>query len=124
MALDRVTVESDDRAVGIRHATTTWDVFATHFPRKPVVPGVVIIGCLERLAQALLERRTGSADWRLAGIGRARFRHFVQPGDVMELVLEVAEVTDEAAVLKATVNVDGTAVTTFRTFTMRSGGGS
>ena len=35
--------EPGRRAVGVRHVPNTLDVFDTHFPRFPVLPGVLII---------------------------------------------------------------------------------
>lgn len=122
MGLDAVTVLTDDRAEGTRSATNTWEVFATHFPRKPVVPGVVMLGCLERLAQHHLQTRTGEADWRLTTVGRARFRTFVQPGDTMTLVLDLKDLDEHQATYRAAVEVAGRAVTTFKTLALTRGG--
>lgn len=119
LCLDRIVrMEPDAGATALRNVPNTLAIFDTHFPRKPVVPGVLIIGSLGRLAAELLERRTGSG-WVLAGVERVRFRHFVQPGDQMELDIAVQDVSAETAVFKATVSVDGRPVTTVARLRMR-----
>lgn len=120
MALDRiVSLEPGVGATALRNVPNTLAVFETHFPRKPVVPGVLIMGSLERLAQKLLAEQTGTDDWALGAAKRVRFRTFVEPGDVMELQLDVKDVGDDEATFKATVSVDGQPVTTFASFIMR-----
>lgn len=125
MALDAVlTLTPGEGATAVRHITHTWPIFDTHFPRKPVVPGVVITGCLERLAGLLLAEETGHDDWALQGLGRVRFRTFVQPGDVMELSLDHKGIADGVATFAATVTVAGSKVTTYRELRMTRRGGA
>lgn len=120
MTLDRVTrLEPGVGADAIRNVPHTWPIFDTHFPRRPVVPGVVITGCLERLAGLLLAEQTGHDDWAIAGARRVRFRSFVQPGDQMELSVEIDQATADEVTLKARASVDGKAVTTFGSLRMR-----
>ena len=62
------------------------------------MPGVLILGSLGELAAALLEA-DGGTRWRLAGAEQVGFRHFVGPGDQMELTVDAEGALDEAAVL-------------------------
>lgn len=111
ISLDRVvSVEPGKAARAIRNVPGTLAVFDTHFPRKPVLPGVLILGSLAELAAVLLGAQSGET-WRIAGLSRVRFRHFVQPGDQMELTVELKELTDGLASLAASVRVEGKVVT-------------
>jgi 3-hydroxyacyl-[acyl-carrier-protein] dehydratase len=114
VTLDRiVSVEPGERASAIRNVPNTLAIFDSHFPRFQVLPGVLILGSLGALAAKLLEEETGMR-WRLAGGGQIGFRHFVQPGDQMELTVELKERSDDAATLSGEVKVDGKLVTRAR----------
>ncbi len=59
MTLDRVVgVEPGRRAEAIRNVPSTLDLFDSHFPRFPVLPGVLILGTLGALAELLLRDTT------------------------------------------------------------------
>ena len=111
--LDRVLSLEGDAGRAVRNVPHTLSILDTHFPRRPVLPGVLILGSLGELATLLVRERTGRA-WRLAEAGQVRFRHFIQPGDQMELSVELKELTDDGAILSGTVNVEGRLMTTAR----------
>ena len=116
--LDKVlTIEPGREARAVRNVTNTLDILDTHFPRFPVMPGVLILGTMGELAAVLLREQTGR-EWRLAGARQVRYRHFVQPGDQMTITVQVKEVGDDAAVLKGEVAVEGRAVTPARELRM------
>ena len=118
ITLDRiVSVEPGKRAVALRNVPHTLAIFDSHFPRKPVLPGVLIVGSMGELAAHLLREQTGRP-WRLAGASRISFRHFVQPGDQMELTVDLKEVGESGATLAASVRVDGKLVTSARQLRM------
>jgi 3-hydroxyacyl-[acyl-carrier-protein] dehydratase len=112
--LDRiVSVEAGSSATALRNVPNTLAIFDSHFPRFPVMPGVLILGSLGALAGVLLEEETGRA-WKLAGAERVGFRHFVQPGDQMELTVTLKSRDDSEAILSGDVTVDGKLVTRAR----------
>ena len=116
--LDRiVSVEPGREAKAVRNVTNTLAILDSHFPRFPVMPGVLILGSMGELASVLLREQTG-AEWRLAGAKQIRYRHFVRPGDQMEITVQVKDVGDDVAVLKGDVTVDGRPVTTARELRM------
>lgn len=112
--VDRViSLEPGAGARGLRNVPNTLSILDSHFPRFPVLPGVMILGSLGELACMLLKEQTGRP-WRLAGAEQVRYRHFVQPGDQMDLTVELKELSDDAAVFGATVKVEGRVMTTAR----------
>jgi 3-hydroxyacyl-[acyl-carrier-protein] dehydratase len=116
--LDRVVSADGDTASAIRNVPNTLAIFDSHFPRFPVLPGVLILGSIGALAAHLLEQQTGRK-WRLAGAGNVGFRHFVQPGDQMEITVELKERSDDGAVLTGQASVDGKLVTRARQLRMK-----
>jgi 3-hydroxyacyl-[acyl-carrier-protein] dehydratase len=112
ICLDRIrVVEPGRRAEAVRNVPSTLAIFDSHFPRFPVLPGVLILGSLAMLAELLLREST-EVRWRLAQAEKVSYRHFVQPGDVMELTVELAEATSERTRCTARAVVDGRRVTT------------
>jgi 3-hydroxyacyl-[acyl-carrier-protein] dehydratase len=111
--LDRIVSVGDGEAEAIRNVPNTLAILDSHFPRFPVMPGVLILGSLGTLAAELLEQQTGRR-WRLAGADRVAFRHFVQPGDQMVLTVKTKDVGDSEATLTGEVAVDGKTVTRAR----------
>jgi 3-hydroxyacyl-[acyl-carrier-protein] dehydratase len=111
--LDRVVSVGDGKAEAIRNVPNTLAILDSHFPRFPVMPGVLILGSLGTLCAELLEQETGKR-WRLAGADRVGFRHFVQPGDQMVLTVELKNVDGAEATLTGEVAVDGKVVTRAR----------
>jgi 3-hydroxyacyl-[acyl-carrier-protein] dehydratase len=82
-----------------------------------VLPGVIILGTMGELAALLLAEQTGGT-WRLAGAERVRYRHFVRPGDQMEVVVDLKDLSDDAALFSGDAKVDGKSVTTARSLRM------
>jgi len=116
--VDRVVSVEGDAASGVRNVPNTLAIFDSHFPRFPVLPGVLILGSIGSLAAHLLEQQTGKK-WRLAGAGNVGFRHFVQPGDQMEITVQLKERSDDEAVLSGEAKVDGKLVTRARRLRMK-----
>ncbi|MGI8554145.1 MAG: 3-hydroxyacyl-ACP dehydratase FabZ family protein [Dehalococcoidia bacterium] len=113
-AIDRVIrLEAGKSAQGIRNVPNTLSILDSHFPRFPVLPGVLILGSLGELAGMLLAEET-QRRWRLASAQQVRFRHFVQPGDQMELTVEVKSLSDTEGIFSGTAKVEGKLMVTAR----------
>jgi len=95
--IDRVE-KLDVEALTIRVVGTlpeTSPVFDGHFPRFPVLPGVMMLEFMNHAAGYLLLRRQGLEKFVfLGGVKRAKFRRFVVPGDKM---IVDAKVTHEGS---------------------------
>ncbi len=109
MPLDRVLeLEIDVRGVAVMNVPSTLLVFDSHFPRFPVLPGVLLLRAMTDLSV----RVAGGRDWRLRSARQVRFRHFVEPGDQVVLTAEVVASTTDVVELTAGARVAGTIVAT------------
>ena len=56
--------------------------------------------------------REAAGRWRLAGVQQVRWRHYVQPGDRMDLKVDRKRIDGAEAVVSGTVRVGGKVVAT------------
>jgi len=112
--IDRVFETPDpDKIVGIKNVTATEDYFNDHFPRKPILPGVIIINCMVSLAAILAERTLaeqglgGGVKPVLRRCDKIKFRKFVQPGDQLLIEASCKECSREKSVFGAKITVAG-----------------
>ena len=113
LMIDRVVdLVPDHSAVGIKNVSINESYFQGHFPRKPVMPGVLVIECMAQTAAVLVvETLEGAAAGKLVyfmSIEECRFRKPVAPGD--RLHIHVTKMRHRANVWKFSgeARVDGT----------------
>lgn len=96
-------------AKGIKCVTMDEPFFTGHFPRHPVMPGVLIIEALAQTgAVAALSLPENKGKLALfGGIKNARFKQQVVPGDVLELYCELTAQRAGVGFGKAEARVDG-----------------
>jgi len=110
--IDRVIeVVPDESAIGLKNVSINESYFQGHFPRRPVMPGVLIIESMAQTAAVLVVKTLGSA---MAGklvyfmsVSDCRFRRPVFPGD--QLFVHVTKKQRRRNVWKfeAAAKVDG-----------------
>lgn len=109
LLVDRIDeLEPGKRAVGRKAVTYNEPFFAGHFPREPVMPGVLICEALAQVgAVALLSQEEFRGQTAFfGGINKARFRHKVVPGDVLRLETELIKVKGPVGIGKATAYLE------------------
>jgi len=110
MLLDTIEEMEPGRRVRARKCVSYNEpYFAGHFPKEPVMPGVLIIeamaqaGAAAMLSQPQMKGKTAY----FAGINSARFKQKVVPGNVLELEVEIVKVKGPVGIGKGTAYVDG-----------------
>ena len=86
LMIDRITeLIPDESAIGLKNVSINESYFQGHFPRRPVMPGVLIIESMAQTAAVLVVKTLGP---EMAGklvyfmsVSDCRFRRPVFPGD-------------------------------------------
>jgi len=93
LLIDRIKeLEPNRRIVGIKNVTINEPFFSGHFPGRPVMPGVLIIEAMAQAGGVLAFKSgepTGKPVVYMTGIGEAKFRRPVVPGDQLRFEVEV-----------------------------------
>ena len=95
LLVDRViAIEKHKSLVAIKNVTANEPFFSGHFPIRPVMPGVLIIEALAQAAGLLIVKSIDLLEYHediyfFAGIDKARFKRVVEPGDQLQLEIEV-----------------------------------
>ena len=81
------------KATGIKNVTFNEPHFMGHFPEKPIMPGVLIVEAMAQTAAVLVAKTLGLLDHKFIvyflSIEKAKFRKPVEPGDMLNLVVNV-----------------------------------
>ncbi len=91
LLVDRVdSIELGKSVVAIKNVTINEPFFTGHFPKHPVMPGVLVLEALAQAAALLSFKTVGhvpdsDAVVYFAGIDNARFKKPVVPGDQLKL---------------------------------------
>ena len=93
LLVDRVVdIVPGVRAVGIKCVSINESFFQGHFPKRPVMPGVLVIESMAQTAAVLVVQTLGeSAEGKLVyftSIDSARFRKPIRPGDLVHIHVE------------------------------------
>ena len=127
LLVDRVLeFERDKTLLALKNVTANEHFFTGHFPKRAVMPGVLIIEALAQ-ASAILAyhsiteaERQGDSLFYLGSVENARFKKVVTPGDQLLLHVEVLKRKAQVWKFKGVATVAGQIVCTAE---MTSAGG-
>ncbi|MEH6632119.1 MAG: 3-hydroxyacyl-ACP dehydratase FabZ [Halopseudomonas aestusnigri] len=115
LLIDRVdNIIKDVSAVGLKNVTINEPFFEGHFPRQPVMPGVLIVEAMAQTAAVfVVETLDGAAAGKIVyfmSVDSAKFRKPVVPGD--QLKIHVTKIQQRKNVWKfdGKAKVDGKVV--------------
>ena len=106
--VDRILgIEKGREGSFLKNVSQSEDYFADHFPESPIMPGVLILEGFDQAAQILVGCSHDFMCYpQLKQVLRVTFRHFVIPGDQLQIHLQVIREEGEEAVVKATAKVN------------------
>ena len=92
MLVDRVADwEPGERITGIKNVAMSEDFLEFHFPKNPIMPGIMLLEALVQLAGWLEAASSDFEKWfLLSKVLKCNFYGFVLPGDQVNLKLNVS----------------------------------
>lgn len=110
LLIDRIEeLEPNVRAVGYKAVTYDEPFFVGHFPKEPVMPGVLIVEALAQTgATAILsvEANRGKTAY-FAAMDHVKFKKKVVPGDLLRLECQIIRQKGPMGIGNAVATVDG-----------------
>jgi len=93
-----IALEPGASAVGKWHLTGDEWFFPGHFPGRPTLPGVLMCEAIAQVGAiaVLTDARYAGKLPLFGGLDRARFRRQVEPGDTLELHVELQRMSARA----------------------------
>lgn len=113
------------RAEAIKNIALSEDYFDDHFPRRPIMPGVLIIEGMAQLSGILLEatvkeKHNENVKCLLTILERTKFREIARPGDTLNYRAQIVSINKNGGKVTATASCDGrTIVTTGMVFAFK-----
>ncbi|MGR3319186.1 MAG: 3-hydroxyacyl-ACP dehydratase FabZ family protein [Candidatus Anammoxibacter sp.] len=99
--------EKGKSAVGVKDVTMTEDFLADHFPKFPVMPGVLQLeSVLQLVSWLVFVTKDFSVKTKVINIKGVKYSGFVRPGDKMIIKVDITSIDDKGVEFKAKVFVD------------------
>lgn len=116
LLIDRITeLVPGERIVALKNVSYNEPFFVGHFPKYPVMPGVLIVEAMAQAAGVLSFKTSGDKPrdgylYLFAGIDEARFKAQVMPGDQMLIEVKLDRQLRNIFKYSAVAKVDGNVV--------------
>jgi 3-hydroxyacyl-[acyl-carrier-protein] dehydratase len=100
-----------ERIVGIKNVTINEPFFQGHFPGHPIMPGALLLEAMAQVGCVLMFKSFDLTPEEYVvyfmGIDKARFKRIVDPGDQLQLYVEIVKQKGNLWVFEAKATVDG-----------------
>ena len=110
LLIDRISQwKANERIAGVKNVAMSEDFLEFHFPKNPVMPGILLIEAFSQLAGWLEAASSEFRNWFLiTKVRQCKFYGFALPGDQVELELErLSETGTEKRAYSGTGKVEG-----------------
>jgi 3-hydroxyacyl-[acyl-carrier-protein] dehydratase len=110
LLVDRVTaVDPGNGITGVKNVAMSEDFLEFHFPKNPIMPGIMLLEALVQLSGWLEAASSDFRKWFLVSrVLKCSFYGFVLPGDQVELSVSVGRApSDDLKVYSAAGRVNG-----------------
>lgn len=96
LLIDHITEWKQGELIrGVKNVAMSEDFLEFHFPKNPIMPGVMLLEALTQLTGWLEAASSGFRDWFLIGrVKKSNFYGFAFPGDQVELEVELVSAED------------------------------
>ncbi len=104
LLLDRVQIDSETHAVGLKLLSFNDIVFQGHFPGHPIMPGVLQVEAVHQVAALLLQEKLDPArtkDLYIKRIKKVKFRKPALPGDRLLIDVNIDSINGDEAEITA-----------------------
>jgi 3-hydroxyacyl-[acyl-carrier-protein] dehydratase len=111
--VDRIIAQTEDTIETEKHIPENLDIFAGHYPDRPLMPGVLLCEAIFQsgalLISSLQDRDKGPDNLIpvLTRIINARFKREVKPGDTLQIEVKIKEQVGPAWFMKGSLKVAG-----------------
>lgn len=121
LLIDRILeYQKGKYAIGSKDVTMSEDFLADHFPRFPVMPGVLQLEAISQLASWLVfVSKDFKVKGTLSGLGNIKFRDLVRPGDQLIIEVTFESMDSEGVTFKANAKVKDKLKTTVNSGRLR-----
>lgn len=110
LLVDRITgLDPGNKITGVKNVAMSEDFLEFHFPKNPIMPGILLLEALVQLSGWLQAASSSFRKWFLVSrVLKCSFYGFVLPGDQVELSVSVgAAPSDDLRIYSGTAKVNG-----------------
>jgi len=110
LLVDRIVATEPGRIVGLKNVTINEPFFAGHFPRHPIMPGVLIVEAMAQTGGILLMDTVEDPASKVVyfmSLDEVKFRRPVVPGDQLRFEVRVLQLRGRTCRMRGEAFVDG-----------------